>query len=281
MTTVSPWVCPTCDAPREDRYCPACGEQPLRPQHLTLVDFGRQLIIGLSSVDGKLLRTLRLLIAQPGALTSAYIAGRRTLFLRPLSLFLITNGLFFAIQSMVRTNIFSPSLNSHLHRQDWSALAQTLVARRLAAKATSLEAFAALYDPAAVLHAKSLIIMMVFMFTIILALLFGKARRPFGMHVVFSLHLCAFQLLLFSLILLVSQAVVQLGGRGLESAAFDIGATIAIIVASTVYLRAATRTVYGSRGALALIRTALLALLVSISVVAYRFLVFLITLYTV
>jgi len=59
--------------------------------------------------------------------------------------------LFFAIESLTHANIFSSTLASHLHQQDWSPLAQMLVDRRLAAKHLALAAFAPAFDHAAVL----------------------------------------------------------------------------------------------------------------------------------
>jgi len=57
----------------------------------------------------------------------------------PFQLFLLANLLFFAVQSLTSTNIFGATLDSHLHRQDWSALAQQLLAQRLQKMQTSLE----------------------------------------------------------------------------------------------------------------------------------------------
>src|SRR5262245_31158184 len=182
--------------------------------------------MALSEIDGRLLRSLRFVISRPGALTSAYVAGRRRPFLNPFALFLIANGIFFALQSASQTNIFSPPLESHLHRQDWSGLAQTLVPGRLAAKGMTLAAYAPLFDHVAVLYAKSLIILMALVFAGVLATIFWNRRRPFGAHVVFALHFYAFQLLLFCGALLLANADRALGGGGLNSWAVDIVLTI-------------------------------------------------------
>ena len=177
-TAISPWTCPNCDLVRNSSYCPECGEEPLRWHHLSLADIAHQTLSALSEVDGRLLRSLRFAITRPGALTSAYVAGRRTPFLNPFALFLIANGIFFALQSAVKANIFASPLESHLHHQDWSALAHALVADRIAAKGMTLASYAPLFDQFAVLYAKSLIILMVFVFAGILALVFWNRRRP-------------------------------------------------------------------------------------------------------
>ena len=67
------------------------------------------------------------LITQPGVLTVAYIQGRRVPYIPPFQLFLIANVLFFALQSLTNTNIVSSPMDSHLHMQDWNAIAENLV----------------------------------------------------------------------------------------------------------------------------------------------------------
>ena len=275
----SPWTCPNCDLVRHSPYCPECGEEPLRWHHLTIADIAHQTLMALSEVDGRLLRSLRFAITRPGALTSAYVAGRRTPFLNPFALFLIANGIFFALQSAMKANIFASTLESHLHRQDWSALAQTLVAGRLAAKGTTLESYAPLFDQVAVLYAKSLIILMVFVFAGVLALTFWNRRRPFGAHVVFALHFYVFQLLLFCGALLLANGDRALGGGGLNSWIVDIALTVVNLTLCAIHLRVAIREVYAARGVTAAAQMILLALTSIAMVPAYRFTIFVITLY--
>jgi hypothetical protein len=129
----------------------------------------------IAGVDGRLLRSLRALLLHPGSLTLAYGEGRRKPFIGPFQLFLLANVVFFAVQSLTHTRVFSSSLDSHLHHQDWSALAQELVGHRLAAANTTLDRFAPLFDRAVVLHAKSLVIAMAVPFALLLPVVFSAA----------------------------------------------------------------------------------------------------------
>src|SRR5205085_9903363 len=99
MTSAPPWVCPNCRTLTASAYCPACGERPAGPRDLTLGALGLEAFEAVSSVDGKLLRTMRTLILRPGALTAAYEAGARKPYIGPLGIFLAANALFFAVQS--------------------------------------------------------------------------------------------------------------------------------------------------------------------------------------
>jgi hypothetical protein len=279
VTAGEPWICPTCTSPRDSAFCPACGEQPLRARHLSLRDLGSQLFTAISSIDGKLLRSLRWLVARPGYLTLAYVEGRRKPFFGPLQLFLIANGLFFAVQSASHASIFASPLASHMHQQDWAELAQRIVAGKLEAKGVTLAAYAPLFNQAAAVNAKALIILMTLVFAAMPPLVFPRSRRPFAAHVVFALHTYAFLLLLFCVSLGISSASLALGGPGLENPGVDTTLSLFNLAACGAYLWIATGEVYAARGWLRIVQTAALAVSVAALVLAYRFAIFVITLW--
>lgn len=232
-----------------------------------------------SSLDGRLARSFRTLLTRPGALTEAYVAGRRRAYLGPLQMFLLANALFFAVQSFTHFDIFSSGIDSHLHHQDWSELARPLVAERLAALGLGLDVFAPAFDSAAVLNAKALIILMALAFVPFLPLAFWRARRPLGAHVVFALHLYAFILLLLCVSLLLAEAQLLAGGAGLASPWVDMALSLFNVTACAAYLYLALRF-YGSRGIARAAKSVALALAIAAIVLGYRFAIFLITLYT-
>jgi hypothetical protein len=274
------WTCPNCGIALTTPFCPGCGERPIGAIDLSLKGIAAQLTKTIAGVDGRLLRSVRALLLQPGSLTLAYGEGRRKPFIGPFQLFLLANVVFFAVQSLTHTRVFSSSLDSHLHHQDWSALAQELVGHRLAAANTTFDRFAPLFDRAVVLHAKSLVIAMAVPFALLLPIVFLGRRRPFSIHVVFSLHLYAFLLLLFCVALGIAAVDVFFGGGGLASARIDNVLTGLILVGSTVYLYLASGRVYGVAGWSRIARSLLLALAVGVIVVGYRFAIFVVTLYT-
>src|SRR6185503_10554440 len=110
----------------------------LRPGDLTVRGLVVHLFQAFTSIDGRLLRSFRQLVTRPGSLTVTFVRGQRVPYMGALQLFLIANVLFFAMQSLTLANVVGATLDSHLHQQDWSVLAQTLVAERLEAKHTTL-----------------------------------------------------------------------------------------------------------------------------------------------
>jgi hypothetical protein len=277
--TVPPWTCPSCHTTLVTRFCPGCGERPVGPPDLTLKGIAAQVLKAVGGVDGRLLRSLRLLLGRPGALTEAYARGQRKPYLGPFQLLLIANVFFFAAQSLTHTKIFSSTLDSHLHHQDWSAVAQSMVARRLEATQTTLDRYAPLFDQAVVLNAKSLVVVMVLPFVLLLPIVFRRSRRAFAIHVAFALHLYAFMLLLFCVSLAVEAVDRLLGGAGLESARMDNALTAFNLAVCAVYVYLAAGTVYASRGARRLLEALGLTLAIGAILLGYRFAIFAITLY--
>src|SRR6185503_10948830 len=127
MTGIGRWICPTCCDEVSTPYCPVCGEQPIDAKDLTLRGLFHQALEKFTSIDGRLIRSLRSLISQPGVLTLAYLKGRRKPFVGPVSLFLLINVLFFATESFTGGSVFTTPLASHLHTQPWSDIAAPMV----------------------------------------------------------------------------------------------------------------------------------------------------------
>ncbi len=281
MTVAKSWNCPTCNRQVATPFCPECGERPLVARDLTLRGLFAQLFHALSSIDGRLVRSLRCLVNRPGALTVAYVQGRRMPYLGPIQLFLISNVLFFAAQSLTGANIVGVTIESHLRGQDWSELAQELVAHRIEALQTTLESYAPVFNQAVVLNAKTLIILMVAPFALLLPLAFYGTRQPFVTHVTFSLHFYAFLLLLFCVSLAVSAVDVLVGGAGLDSARLDNILSLINFAAAAIYLYVAAGAVYGARRAMRVVRVLALTAGAAAILLGYRFLLLLITLYSV
>jgi len=219
-------------------------------------------------------------VARPGALTVAYVQGQRRPYIAPFQLFLVTNVLLFATQSLTSTSVFSSTLESHLHHQDWSPIAQALVSHHLLTRKTTLDLYTPIFNQAVVLNAKSLIILMVVPLALLLPILFYRSRQPFVAHVVFALHVSAFLLLLFSVLLAVAAVDVLFGGTGLNSARTDHLLSAVNLGACATYLYIAIGKVYAASGAARIVKVAALTLAVASIVLGYRFALLLITLHT-
>jgi hypothetical protein len=87
-------LCLNCGTALVGAYCHACGQA--EHVHRTLGSIGHDLLHGVFHFEGKIWRTLPMLVFRPGELTRRYIAGERARFVSPLALFLFMVFLMFA-----------------------------------------------------------------------------------------------------------------------------------------------------------------------------------------
>jgi hypothetical protein len=84
-----PGTCANCGHPLGGVYCSRCGEERLDPDKLTVWHFvTRSMPEEIFDLDGKIWRTLRLLLFRPGFLALEYAAGRRRRYVNPLRILL-------------------------------------------------------------------------------------------------------------------------------------------------------------------------------------------------
>ena len=90
--------CLNCGTLLAGDYCSACGQKA--HVHRTLRAFGHDLLHGALHLEGKIWKTLPLLVWKPGELTRRYIDGERAKFVSPVALFLFIVFLMFAVMEL-------------------------------------------------------------------------------------------------------------------------------------------------------------------------------------
>lgn len=88
-------TCLNCGAALVGEFCHRCGQNG--HVHKTLASIGHDLLHGVFHFEGKIWRTIPMLVARPGDLTRRYIAGERARFVSPLALYLFSVFLMFAV----------------------------------------------------------------------------------------------------------------------------------------------------------------------------------------
>lgn len=236
--------CVNCGKELATPFCAQCGEQRASDRRYSLLQFGREIIEGLANFDGTLLRTLTTLIARPGELTAAYMRGERTRYTKPLQLFVLVSVGFFLAAVVTHVHTFDTTLS--IHTAQWSKPAR-MVAQRVAERHTTLAQYAAVFDQASTAQAKTLVIIMVPVFALLVAVVEVRKRRYALQHLVFALHsytgllvvLIATDLLtLYPLNVLLGYVARFIHTNG------DGAASLVIVIAMFVYLRLALRRAY-------------------------------------
>jgi hypothetical protein len=275
--------CPGCGRAIEQNFCAQCGELRREKHDYSLRHFLAQAVEAFTSVDSKIGRTLGTLMRTPGALTAAFMEGLRRPFVQPLQLFLISNVIFFLMNSIAGFNTFTTPLFTHLYRLPYSRMARDVAIPYIAARDIPLSEYAKSFDAAAAIQAKSLIIVMVPIFSLLVMAAYWRARRYYVEHLVFSLHFFSFLLLVTS----VMQAVTIFGLRALrgtgltaDSAAVDSYLTLLELLVLATFLYRSVRHLYREPRWLALTKTVLLSIGVGLVLTLYRFILFFVTLYT-
>jgi len=90
-----PGLCLNCGTRLIGAHCHACGQSG--HVHRTMGAIGHEIAHGVFHFEGKMWRTVPMLVFRPGELTRRYVAGERVRFVAPLAIFLFTVFLMFAV----------------------------------------------------------------------------------------------------------------------------------------------------------------------------------------
>ncbi|WP_192155892.1 DUF3667 domain-containing protein [Rhodanobacter sp. 7MK24] len=127
-------VCANCGAPLGGEYCAQCGERRMHPDEHTLRHVVGEWFEAFSHGEGRLLKSLRTLLFQPGELTREYFRGRRVPYTRPVALFFAVNLLYFLL-AVLQT--FNTSLSTQLEMAPLTEVKQAMIMRRVAGASIS------------------------------------------------------------------------------------------------------------------------------------------------
>jgi len=92
--------CKNCDTPLEANFCPQCGQKDIELER-PLPELVGEVVRETFEVDGRAIRTLRMLFRRPGVLTSEFLAGRRRFYTPPFRLYLVISVLFFVVTAWI------------------------------------------------------------------------------------------------------------------------------------------------------------------------------------
>lgn len=272
--TVAPARCVNCGAELATPFCPRCGERRASDRHYTLRNFGDEVLETFTHLDGTLWRTLRTLLTRPGELTAAYMRGERLRYMKPLQLFVVVSIVHFFVAGHLGVRTFDVPLR--VQSRSYTGPAR-MIARRLAERNTTFDAYAEKFDTVGTAQAKTLIIAMVPAFALLLALLELRKRRYALEHLVFGMH--TYAALLTILILVDATVYPALGalqrardGKMVPHAEAVISNGILVLVVA--YLAPALRRNYADRWVAALSKSIVLVCAMVMIVFAYRILLF-------
>ena len=270
-------VCPSCGQGSMGRFCSACGEEKSRRGNYSLLGHLGETLKVATSFESGIFKSFAALITKPGLLTSEYFAGRRKPYLKPLQLFLFCNIAFFLVQSYSEFRALSTPLRVHTRLLPYSPYARAKVDQAVIEKRTTLREYEARFDAIIETHAKTLVILMIPMFALLMQALYWRAGRYFVEHLVFSTHFYSFYLLVLSAQILLSAAAFSIARRITNNlAAFqsDLLYTSIMLLACFMYLLPALRRVYKQGWIVTVIKCVILTASLMLILQLYRFFLF-------
>ncbi len=177
--------CATCGASLSGDFCSHCGEQRLNPKLRSLHYILSDIIEDLTSVDGKLWRTLKSILLKPGQLEYDYHLGRRVNYLKPITLFFVLNVLFVMFSPI---SDFYVTLIDQVSLQQYSSFIKPLLDDYLTSNQISYQTFEQNYNQLVVVLARSLIILQVPIYALACSLILYNRNYFSGDYFNFSLN---------------------------------------------------------------------------------------------
>ena len=95
-------VCANCDAELLGRFCSVCGQRE-EPRVPTIGSVGSEFTNEVFVVESKLWRSFYLLLFKPGQLTTAYLSGKRQMYMSPIRLYLLFSIATFAYFALLNS----------------------------------------------------------------------------------------------------------------------------------------------------------------------------------
>jgi hypothetical protein len=189
ITQVS--ICPTCSKEVSGNYCSNCGERILADkQELRFSHFLKEAYRELFDMDSKFVRTVRYLFTRPGFLTLEMLHGRKSIYIKPVKLYITLVLVHFLAFSMIRSgDIFNverlPLMNFA------PQLKQVILEKEIISQQTH-EEFTIQLSQKIKDNLSIILYFVVFLAAGILHLLYPSFRRYYVEHLYFVFHVFSF-----------------------------------------------------------------------------------------
>lgn len=274
-------VCKCCGTMFQGRFCNRCGQKVTEPHERSILNFLDSLLNAFTFLDGKFIKSLKLLLSKPGQLSRNIADGVQTPFMKMVSLFFVANFFYFLFPVY---DSFNSSLHTQMNLVSHREVATRMVDEKIAAQKTTIEKFTEKYNAQSTNLSKILLVILVIMFTFLLMAVNFSRKVYFFDHLLFSLEFYSF-LILISLVIIPNMLVLVIKGGLLY------GYNWRFILADQIYypmmlivlgyfLFKAEINFYSQKWYWALPKTIILLYTMSFTWTAYRRLLFYVTMWT-
>lgn len=271
MKEAEPVTCKSCGHVFTGVYCPACGEKVLTPADKSFKSILNSVLLAVTFVDSKFIKTLWLIIKKPGALAKDFANGKRVNHLRPSSLFFVLNLIYFFFPVI---QLFNASLNTQF-LSPLSGFYRTVIAYKMVNTHVDLSAFTMIYNLKTAGLAKLMVMVFVIISSLPLNFLYRKRNRYFTDHVGLALELACFNL--FNAIVLT--VLIRLLGLGHYLDEYSL--TAFFIIINSYFIVRASAVFYNEKGWRLIAKSVVMVLFLKVALELYRSILFFITLWSI
>jgi len=228
-------------------------------------------MVAVTFADNRFVKTLWLMIINPGFVSREFAQGIRVKYLKPISVFFVLNLVYFFFPVI---QLFNASFKTQLFTP-LGSFYQTIIARKAVSMGVDLNAFELLFNVRTVGLAKLMVMVFVVIASLPLNLLYLKRNRYFTDHMGYMVELVCFNLFINALVLTLVARFLGLGHY------LDEFVLTGIFIATNLYfLLRSGITFYEDRGLKLVIRSVLMILVLKLALEIYRSVLFFVTIWS-
>jgi hypothetical protein len=261
-------ICKSCQNEFTGNYCNECGEKVLTAKDKSFKTILNNVLLTITFVDSRFVRTLWMILKNPGQLSKDFSQGKRVKNLTPMAVFFVLNLVYFFFPLI---QLFSASLHTQL-LSPFSSLYDEIIARKIISLGLDLNSFTMIYNLKTNSLAKMLVMVFVIISSIPLNFLYWKKNKYFTDHVTFAVELACFNLFINTILLTI---IVRLAGLG--SYLDETVLTIIFILTNLYFVLRSSHTFYNEMGWRLAVKSVILILFLKVALEIYRAVLFFVT----
>jgi hypothetical protein len=202
LSAQSVFACPSCGTETRGQFCSHCGEKETSDEDYSVRRYLEEMGAAITLLESKVLRSVWLVVSQPGFLSSEYLRGCRVRYMKPLQLFILTNVVYYFSLTLFSATTFTTPLATQLHMNNYyPSYANRQVKQKLQKEQISYETLENKYNKKTSVLSKTLIFLLIPIFALLFYALFFRRRRYVVEHAVVATHFWSFSLILLGVIL--------------------------------------------------------------------------------
>jgi Protein of unknown function (DUF3667) len=261
-------TCKSCLNEFTGSFCNMCGEKVLTPSDKSFKTILNNIFLTITFVDSRFVKTLWMVIKNPGVLSRDFANGKRVKHLSPMSLFFVLNLVYFFFPVI---QLFNASLNTQLLsplRNFYSGI----IAHKVVNMGVDLNSFTLMYNLKTTGLAKLMVMVFVVVSSLPLNLLYWKKNKYFTDHVTYAVELASFNLFINTIVLTLIIRLIG-GGSYLDETAL----TVIFIITNLYFALRSGNAFYHEKGWRLILKSIIMILFLKVALEVYRAILFFVT----